>query len=164
MAFVEPFDEMDTTHRIVTRQSSDVKDWDETGQLTVENRVVDSVLGYGDAIHLSVNAGKFDRTETKLERVDESRKIFAGSKPEYRAVLPRDGDIVRSALAVTPGNTDEWSNRLFTLNEFAIISEDDRLYRSVPHHGHIREVDASGRISHRSNSNGFGEFVPSRNE
>lgn len=137
----------ESTHRVVTRQPPGVEDWDETGRIAVENRVVEVVMRYGTAVHLSVesDAEHLGSVTARLERVGRQDRVFPDGRPEYRATLPEDGDVVRSALAVDPGDTGAWVDRLHGIREFAVVTPDAWLYRSVPHHAHVREVNADGR-------------------
>lgn len=137
----------EATHRVVTRRASGVKDWDESGELTVENRVFDVLVRFGDAIHFRIadDTERLERYKERLERVDGADTVLAGTDAEYRAMLPRDGDVVRSMLEVESDDTDGWIDRRFNLDEFAVVTGDDWLYRSVPHHAHIRDLNAAGR-------------------
>ncbi|SFS46119.1 hypothetical protein [Halostagnicola kamekurae] len=133
------------THRLVTRSLPGVKDWDDTGRVTAENRVVDLLLEYGSAVHLRIDS-KHDQFETvsgELARVPESEQVFAGSGREYRASLPTDRPLVESVLEIAVGDTDGWTDRTFSLEAFAILTEQSWLYYSVPHETHIRECNAS---------------------
>ncbi|ADQ69389.1 hypothetical protein C499_12495 [Halogeometricum borinquense DSM 11551] len=47
-------------------------------------------------------------------------------------------------MAVTTGDTDEPIDRTFYLDAFAVVTEQSWVYRSVPHHFHIREINATG--------------------
>ncbi|WP_135827409.1 hypothetical protein [Halorussus halobius] len=140
-------DPTESTHRVVTRQPAGANDWDETGRITVENRVVEALVPYGTAVHLCVDSGVAplgDLTE-RLARVGEGGRVLSGARPEYRARLPEDADVLLSALAVEPGDTDAWVARLDALHEFAVVTPESWLYRSVPHHAHIRELNATAR-------------------
>lgn len=124
-----------------------MKDWDETGRIPVENRVVEALVPYGTAVHLSVepDAARLGDRTAQLARVAEDERVFPGARPEYRASLPADADAVLSVLAVEPGDTDAWVDRLHALHELAVVTPGAWLYRSVPHHTHIRELNAEAR-------------------
>ena len=141
------FDPAEATHRVVTRQPEGVSDWDETGRIAVENRVVAALVPYGTAVHLRVDSGGSDLGELarRSARVGEGERVLAGDGPEYRVRLPDGADTLLSALAVDPGDTDAWTARLHELHEFAVVTPDAWLYRSVPHHAHLRELNADGR-------------------
>lgn len=133
------------THRLVTRSLPGVKDSDDAGRVTAENRVVDVLLEYGSDVHLRIDS-KHDQFETvsgELARVPESERVFAGSGREYRASLPTDRPLVESVLELPADETDAWTDRTFSLEAFAILTEQSWLYYSVPHETHIRECNAS---------------------
>ncbi|WP_455448411.1 hypothetical protein [Natrinema thermotolerans] len=146
MALRKPFDERAATHRVITRQPSGVADDDETGWITVENRVVDAVTSLGTAVHLRLEDGAASRLDPdgRLERVRGPDRVLTGAGPEYRATLPDDAGVVRSVLAVDPDDTDVWVDRVFSLEEFVVRTDATWYYRSVPHHAHIRELHADG--------------------
>ncbi|OAQ53774.1 hypothetical protein HTG_05790 [Natrinema mahii] len=146
MALRKPFDERAATHRVITRQPSGVADNDETGWITVENRVVDAVTSLGTAVHLRLENGAASRLDPdgRLERVRGADRVLTGAGPEYRAPLPDDADVVRSVLAVDSAESDAWADRVFALEEFVVRTDAAWCYRSVPHHAHIRELHADG--------------------
>lgn len=147
MALHEPFDERDATHRVVTRQPAGVDDTGETGWITVENRVVDVTMRFGTAVHLSLDedADVLEDVRGRLDRVPESERVLSGTGPEYRATLPDDAAVVREAIAVESDDTDAWVARVFALEEFVVRTADAWCYRSVPHHAHVRELNAAAR-------------------
>ena len=144
MEFTETFDATEPTHRLVTRRLSGVKDWDELGGVTVENRTIRVLMDYGTVVHLGLDPkhGQFETVQRELEQVPESKCIFIGSDHEFRASLPEDQALVESVLEIPDGDTDAWTDRLFHLVEFAVLTDQSWLYRSVPHEAHIREINA----------------------
>ncbi|GEM_PF-3817011 len=80
-------------------------------------------------------------TET---HIPESKSIFVGSDYEFRASLPEDRALVESVLEIPDSDTDAWTDRLFHLVEFTVLTDQSWLYRSVPHEAHIREINAGG--------------------
>lgn len=133
------------THKLVTRDLPGIKDWDPSGGVTAENRAVDILLEYGSAVYLQIDPkhGQFETIRSELARVPESEQVFIGSEREYRASLPGDRPLVESVLDIAAGDTDEWTDRTFYLDSFAILTEGSWLYHSVPHETHIRECNAS---------------------
>ncbi|ELZ16489.1 hypothetical protein C477_15695 [Haloterrigena salina JCM 13891] len=150
MAFAEPADRSEPTHAVRTRSRSGVSDWDDDGQLSVENRVVDVAMTYGDGVHLCLDRsllerrapGRLSTARERFERLPDDRRLFRTDSPEYRARLPEDAEAVRSCLALEPGDTDVWLARLHGIAALAVVTADSWLYRSVPHHAHIRELNA----------------------
>ena len=150
MTLVESYARDEPTHAVRTRSLPGVEDWDEAGMLAVENRAVKVAMNYGSAVHLGLDRSLLaerapDRLSTareRFDRVDDSRRILRNGYPEYRAQLPDDSEVVRSCLALEPGDTDGWLARLFGVAEFAVVTDDSWLYRSVPHHAHVRELNA----------------------
>lgn len=146
MGLREPFAASEATHRVVTRQPSGVDDADPTGRITVENRVVDAAMRSGTAVHLSLDeTSRLEAIARRLDRVRGSDRVLSGSGAEYRAALPDDAAAVRSLLAVEPGDTDAWLDRCVGVEEIVVRSADAWLYRSVPHHAHVRQLNADGR-------------------
>ncbi|ERG98278.1 MAG: hypothetical protein J07HQX50_02313 [Haloquadratum sp. J07HQX50] len=74
----------------------------------------------------------------------ESDRIFVASEHEYRAALPKDCASVDSLLKIQPNETDEWTDRLFNIEAFAVLTDKSWTYRSVPHETHIREINTAG--------------------
>ncbi|WP_340102241.1 hypothetical protein [Salinibaculum salinum] len=146
MEFTETFDATEPTHRLVTRRLSGVKDWDELGGVTVENQVISDLMDYGTVVHLGLDPkhGQFETVQRELTQVPDSKCIFIGSDHEFRASLPEDWALVESVLEVPDGDTDAWTDRLFYFAEFAVLTDQSWLYRSVPHEAHIREINAGG--------------------
>lgn len=144
MRFSETVPTAEPTHRLVTRQLPDVKDWDDAGALTAENRAMDVFVDYGTTVHLEIDSdhGQFETVRRELERVPEPERVFAGSTPEYRAELPADRPLVESLLEIPAEDTDAWTERLFAIDTFAVLSDETWVYRSVPHETHIREINA----------------------
>ena len=146
MAFTEAVKSAEPTHKLVARALPSVRDYDENGSVTVENRIVDALMKYGTAVHLQLDAkhDQFELVQHELTLVADSERIFLGSDPEYRASLPADRAIVESVLALEPDDTDEWTDRVFYLAAFAVLTERSWLYRSTPYEAHIREINATG--------------------
>lgn len=146
MEFTEKFDAEEPTHRLVSRSLSGVKDWDELGGVTVENRAIRVLMDYGTVVHLGLDPkhGQFETVQRELVQVPDSKCIFVGSDHEFRASLPEDRTLVESLLEIPDGDTDAWTDRLFYLVEFAVLTDQSWLYRSVPHEAHIREINAGG--------------------
>ena len=144
MEFTEEFDTAEPTHRLVSRSLSGVKDWDELGRVTVENRAIRVLMEYGTAVHLGLDPkhGQFEAVKRELTQVPDSKCIFVGSDHEFRASLPGDRALVESVLEIPDGDTDAWTDRLFHFVEFAVLTDRSWLYRSVPHEAHIREINA----------------------
>lgn len=145
MAFRDGIDAPEPTHRLVVRNLSGVKDWDDNGSVTVENRIVDVCMDYGTDVHLRVDPdhNQFDTVARELRRVPTTDRLFQGSEHEYRASLPDDQGLVQSVLDIPVDDTDAWVDRLFALDEFGVLVDDSWLYHSVPHHSHIREINAA---------------------
>jgi hypothetical protein len=146
MELVDPYGGSEATHRVVTRPNRG-NDWDKAGQIRVENRVVEVVMRYGDRVHLRLSAETrgLDHIKRRLPRAGEEARLFQVSGPEYYAILPEDRDLVRSVLAVDPGDTDAWVDRMFNVEEFAVVDSEAWRYWSVPHHSHCRRVNTAGR-------------------
>lgn len=146
MEFTETFDAAEPTHRLVTRRLSGVKDWDELGHVTVENRAISDLMDYGTVVHLGLDPkhGQFETVQQELTQVPDSKCIFVGSDHEFRASLPEDRALVESLLEIPDGDTDAWTDRLFYFVEFAVLTDQSWLYRSVPHEAHLREINARG--------------------
>ncbi|WP_049942843.1 MULTISPECIES: hypothetical protein [Haloarcula] len=68
MGFTETFDAAEPTHRLVSRNLSGVKDWDELGGVTVENRAIRVLMGYGTVVHLELEPkhGQFETVQREL--------------------------------------------------------------------------------------------------
>jgi hypothetical protein len=143
MEFTEKFDAAEPTHRLVSLSLSGVKDWDELGGVTIENRAISVLIDYGTVVHLGLDPkhGQFEIVRRELVQVPDSKCIFVGSDHEFRASLPEDRALVESLLEVQGGDTDAWTDRLFNLVEFAVLADQSWLYRSVPHETHIREIN-----------------------
>lgn len=146
MEFTGNFDAAEPTHRLVSRSLSGVKDWDELGGVTVENRAISVLMDYGTVVHLGLDPkhGQFETVQRELVQIPDSECIFVGSDHEFRASLPEDRALVESLLEVPGGDTDAWTDRLFYFVEFAVLADQSWLYRSVPHETHIREINARG--------------------
>lgn len=150
MAFTDSVRGTDPTHAVRTRSLPRVDDWDDAGALAVENRVIDVAMGHGDALHLCLDESllearapdRLSASRKRFDRVEESRRVLKNGHPEFRAHLPADADAVRACLALEPTDTDGWLARLFGVAEVAVVADDAWLYRSVPHHAHVRELDA----------------------
>jgi hypothetical protein len=148
MGLREPLDTTDQTHRVVTRTSI-VSNDEGTGWVEVENTVIEATMHYGTAIHICINGEILRRcspetlaTVRQLTRLRDSETVLTNSGyPEYRASFPSDADTVRACL--DPDGDDAWLARLFGTYELAVVREDVWLYHSVPHHSHIREVNAT---------------------
>ncbi|EMA39112.1 hypothetical protein [Halobiforma nitratireducens] len=149
MTLVDFGDRDEPTHAIRTRSRSGVEDWDAEGGVAVENRVVDTVLEYGNAVHLCLDEalladtapGRLSTARERFDRPDACRRRLRNESPEYRARLPDDIDAVQSCLALEPGDTGGWLARLHGIAALAVVTPDSWLYRSVPHHAHIRELN-----------------------
>jgi hypothetical protein len=146
MEFTEKFDAAEPTHRLVSRSLSGVKDWDELGDVTVGNRAISALMDYGTVVHLELDPkhGQFETVQRDLVRVPDSKCIFVRSDHEFRAALPEDRALIESVLEIPDGDTDAWTDRMFYLAEFAVLTDQSWLYRSVPHEAHIREINAGG--------------------
>ena len=146
MEFTETFNAAEPTHSLVSRSLSGVKDWDELGHVTVENRAIRVLMDYGAVVHLELDPehGQFETVQRELTQVPDSKCLFIGSDHEFRASLPEDRALVESLLEIPDGDTDAWTDRLFYLAEFAVLTDHSWLYRSVPHEAHIREINAGG--------------------
>lgn len=144
MVLRDPVETDAATHRVATRQSSDTGDTDETGSITVENRVVDAVMAFGTAVHfrLADETRTLEDARTRFDRATGTETVFRGEEVEYRATLPDDAGLVRTTLAVDPDDTDAWIDRMFNIDEFVVRTDETWLYRSVPHHAHIRQLNA----------------------
>ncbi|GAB7009516.1 hypothetical protein [Halorubrum trueperi] len=144
MEFTEKFNAAEPTHRLVTRRLSGVKDWDELGGVTVENQAIRVLMDYGTAVHLGLDPkhGQFETVQRELTQVPDSKCMFIGSDHEFRASLPEDRALVESVLEIPDGDTDAWTDRLFYFVEFAVLTDQSWIYRSVPHEAHIREINA----------------------
>ncbi|ERH01390.1 MAG: hypothetical protein J07HN6_00942 [Halonotius sp. J07HN6] len=140
----DSIDEESPTHRLVTTNDSGVKDWDDEGLIGVENQAMDIILDYGSIVHVDVDTAhsQFEAVENKLTRLQKTEQIFVAPDYEYRAVLPDDRSFIHTLLETQ--NTDEWDDRLFNLNAFAVLADQTWTYRSVPHESHIREINATG--------------------
>lgn len=136
----------DPTHRLVTQTPSGVKDWEKEGIIGVENRVVEVILDYGSTVHVDLDPahGQFETIQNELTKVPESDRILVASEHEYRAALPKDRGSVNSLLEVQANDTDEWDDRVFTIEAFAVLTDQSWTYRSVPHETHIREINTAG--------------------
>ena len=62
MEFTEKFDAAEPTHRLVSRSLSGVKDWDELGGVSVENRAISALMDYGTVVDLGLDPkhGQFE--------------------------------------------------------------------------------------------------------
>ncbi|WP_082230127.1 hypothetical protein [Halorubrum lipolyticum] len=146
MEFTEQFDAAAPTHRLVSRSLPGVKDWDELGGVTVENRAISVLMDHGTVVHLGLDPkhGQFDTVRRELVQVPDSKCVFVGSDHEFRASLPEDRALVESLLEIPDGDPAAWTDRLFYFVEFAVLTDQSWLYRSVPHEAHIREINAEG--------------------
>ncbi|WP_134670800.1 hypothetical protein [Halorussus marinus] len=147
MELTEGFDATEPTHRLVTRNLSGVTDWDDLGSVTVENRAISVLMDYGTVVHLGLdpNHAQFETVQRELMQVPDSKRIFVGSGHEFRASLPEDRPLIESLLEIPDGDTDGWTDRLFSVVELAVLTNHSWLYRSVPHEAHIREINAGGQ-------------------
>jgi hypothetical protein len=136
---------VDPTYRLVTRNLSGVKDWDEAGGVTVENQVIAILLEYGTTVHLCLDPkhSRFKTVQSEFTRVPESERTIIGSDQEYQVSIPENRALVESLLEISAGETDGWVDRTFYLTEFAILNGRSWVYRSVPHETHIREINAT---------------------
>ncbi|MFC5368618.1 hypothetical protein [Salinirubrum litoreum] len=143
--FSDPVNAVDPTHRLVTRNLSGVKDWDEAGGVTVENQAIAILLEYGTTVHLCLDPkhSQFKTVQNKFTRVPELERTIIGSDQEYLVSIPENRALVESLLAISACETDEWVDRTFYLTEFAILNGRSWVYRSVPHETHIREINAT---------------------
>ncbi len=146
MAFTENFNAAAPTHSLVTRNLSGVKDWDEFGGVTVENRVISVLMDYGTTVHLELDPkhDQFETVQRELSWVPDSECVFVRSDLEFRASLPEDRALIESLLEIPDGDTVAWRDRMFYFVEFAVLTEQSWLYRSVPHETHIREINVGG--------------------
>lgn len=146
MPLTEKFDAAEPTHRLVTRSLSGVKDWDELGGVTVENRAISVLMDYGTVVHLELDPkhDQFETVQRELAQVPDSECIFVRSDQEFRASLPEDRALIESLLEIPDGDTNAWTDRTFYFVEFAVLTEQSWLYHSVPHETHIREINARG--------------------
>lgn len=144
MAFRGDVDTPAPTHKLVTRDRAGIRDWDETGIVTVENRALDVLMEYGTSVRLEVdsNHSRFDAVERQLTSVDTVDRLFVDSTHEFAASLQEDRRFLTSFLSVSPGETTEWTDRLFHVEAVAVLRDGSWLYRSVPHEPHIREINA----------------------
>jgi hypothetical protein len=147
MGLRESFDTTDQTHRVVTRTSV-VSNNDGAGSVEIENTVVEVAMRYGTAVHICIDGEILENCSPEtltavrqLTRLRDFETVLMNAYPEYRAILPDDADIVTTCL--DPGGDDAWLARLFGTYELAVVTEGDWLYRSAPHHSHIREVNAA---------------------
>ena len=110
MAFAEGIETGEPTHKLVTRGLPGVKDWDEAGGVTVENRSMVIFMDSGTAVRLQLDLkhNQFETVQRELTRVPESERILLGSDQEYRALLPEDRALVESLLEISIGDTDAW--------------------------------------------------------
>lgn len=139
-------DKKDPTHRLVTQTPSGVKDWEKEGIIGVENRFVEVILDYGSTVHVELDPahGQFETIQNELSKMPESDRIFVASEHEYRAELPKDCGSVNSLLEIQANDTDEWDDRLFNIEAFAVLTDQSWTYRPVPHETHIREINTAG--------------------
>jgi hypothetical protein len=144
MAFTDSFDAVDPTHRLVTRNLADGEDKNDFRGVTAENQVVSVLMDYGTTVNLALDPehAQFETVQRKLSRVPDSECVFAGSEQELQASLPEDRAVIESLLEIPDGDTDAWTYRIFSIVEFAVLTEQSWLYRSVPHGPHIREINA----------------------
>lgn len=148
MSIDRSFDTTDQTHRTVTRTST-VSNDEQTGWVGVENIVVEAAIRYGTAVHICIDGEILENcspetlaTVRQLTRLRDSETVLTNnSHPEYRATLPDDADTVMTCLS--PEGDDAWLARLFGTDEIAVVCENGWLYHSIPHHSHIREINAA---------------------
>jgi hypothetical protein len=147
MGLGESFDTTDQTHRVVTRTPT-VSNDEGTGWVGVENTIVEVTMQYGTAVHICIDGEILENcspetlaTVRQLTRLRDSETVLTNAYPEYRASLPDDADTVMTCLS--PEGDDAWLARLFGTDELAVVSENGWLYHSVPHHSHIREINAA---------------------
>jgi len=133
------------THKLVAKNPSGVKDWDEEGTIGIENQAMEIIVKYGSTVHVEVDPAhsQFEAIQNELTRLPEAERIFIGSEEEYRAELPTDHSFITSLLEIRANSTDEWIDRLFNIEAFAVLTDQSWVYRSVPHHSHIREINAT---------------------
>ncbi|ADQ69388.1 hypothetical protein C499_12490 [Halogeometricum borinquense DSM 11551] len=55
MVFRDEFETTEPTHKLVTRNLPDVKDWDEVGWISVENRALTVFMNYGAAVQFQLD-------------------------------------------------------------------------------------------------------------
>jgi hypothetical protein len=133
------------THVVVSRRSPNSEKSD-IGQIGVENRVAETAMNHGSAVHVAIQESALremigEEFREHFERVDRDGGRLTG-ETEFRAVLPDGRGAVLALLSVDQADTDEWTRRLFALEEFVVVTPDSWLYRSIPHHDHIREINA----------------------
>lgn len=133
------------THVVVSRRSPNSEKSD-IGEIGVENRVAETAMNHGSAVHVAIQESALtemvgEEFREHFERVDRDGGRLTG-ETEFRAVLPDGRGAVLALLSLEQADTDEWDRRLFALEEFCIVTPDSWLYRSVPHHDHIREINA----------------------
>lgn len=145
-------DSTDPTHVVVTRRPSDSDASEGPGRLGVETLVVETAMDHASAVHVAIEEGALaemvgeDRREAFERVVGDTQRLSA--ETEFRVPLPAERDAVLELLSLDPADTDRWHRRLFGIEEFAVVTPDSWLYRSVPHHDHIRELnaDAAGAL------------------
>lgn len=147
MGLREPFETTDQTHRVVTCTST-VSNDEGTGWVGTENTVVEVAMRCGTAVHICIGGEILENcspetlaTVRQLTRLRNSETVLTNAYPEYRASLPDDADTAMTCL--DPKGDDAWLARLYGMDELAVVSEGVRLYHSIPHHSHIREVNAA---------------------
>ena len=146
MVLAEQYRVDEPTHQLRVRPDATVSDADSESFLAVENRVIETAMDDGSAVHLcieeTVHTDRLVSLRTHLPRVEEDERALENGVPEYRAELPDERSVVEEVLTVIEGETDRWLDRLHGIAEIAIFTEDTWLYRSVPHETHIREINA----------------------
>ena len=135
----------DPTHVLVTRRPSDAAAPEGMGRVSAENQVVAEAMRHGSAVHVQVEQSTLDNMTPEsarglFERVTENQRLTGD--PEFRVPLPAGRDAVASLLSFDPENADSHTQRIFGIAEFAVVTPESWLYRSVPHHAHIRELNA----------------------
>ncbi|ERG92138.1 MAG: hypothetical protein J07HQW1_02173, partial [Haloquadratum walsbyi J07HQW1] len=71
---------------------------------------------------------------------------IGSSSPQTRVSgrTPHGCASVDSLLKIQANETDEWTDRLFNIEAFAVLTDQSWTYRSVPHETHIREINTAG--------------------
>ena len=93
-------------------------------------------------IDIGPEYSQFEAVQNKLTQLPKPEQIFVAPDQEYQAVLPDNRSLLHSLLEIQ--NTDEWHDRLFHLNAFAVLADQSWTYRSVPRESYIREINAGG--------------------
>jgi len=136
-------DDARPTHRVVCRLAGPASD--DPSWIAVENSVVGVAIAHGTALHVTTTPAALDRmvdTVVRDEFVQVTDSGRLSGDTEFRA--DADSQAAAQLLAGAFEAGDEWADRVFAIDEFAVVGPEGWLYRSVPHHAHIRELDADG--------------------